>query len=178
MSKRKVRKRITRLKRPQYSQRSLANAMHQALGEFLTDMGHVEFEMLRLMDYLNEAPLEAIFDEYSGQIFSQKIKKFKEWCDFGAADKDKPALDRIYKDLEELLPKRNFLVHGETWEGAFRGKPRQPYRVGLIKKHLEYLDEFEWGEHGPNVFDVSQVREVTRQCVRICRAIADMRNVR
>lgn len=38
---------------------------------------------------------------------------------------------------------RNFLIHGETWEGAFKGKPRQPYRVGLVKKNLEYLDEFE-----------------------------------
>ncbi len=149
--------------------------MHQALGEFLTDMGRVEFEMLRLMDYLNEAPLEAMFDEYSTQTLFGKIKKFKEWCDFGAADKDKPALDRMYKSLDELLPKRNFLVHGETWEATFKGKPRQPYRVGLIKKRLEYLDEFEWGEHGPNVFDISQVREVARHCIRIITQLRSMR---
>jgi hypothetical protein len=61
---------------------------------------------------------------------------------------------------------RNFLVHGETWEGAFKGKPRQPYRVGLVNKNLEYLDEFERAEHGPNVFDVQQVRDATRRCAR------------
>ena len=40
---------------------SPADAMHQALGEFLTEMGRVEFQMLLLMDFLNEAPIEALF---------------------------------------------------------------------------------------------------------------------
>lgn len=53
--------------------------MHQALGEFLTEMGRVEFRMLLLMDLINEAPLEALFDEYSGRTFADKIKIFKKW---------------------------------------------------------------------------------------------------
>jgi hypothetical protein len=87
----------------------------------------------------------------------------------------KPALQAIYKDLEELLPKRNFLVHGETREGAFKGMPRQSYRVGLVKNNLQYLDEFDRGEHGPNIFDVCQVQAVTELCRKILRAIADLR---
>jgi hypothetical protein len=62
---------------------SPSNAMHQALGEFLTEMGRVEFRMLLLMDITNEAPLEALFDEYSGRTFADKINIFKKWCDFG-----------------------------------------------------------------------------------------------
>ena len=31
-----------------------------------------------------------------------------------------------------------------------------------MKKNLEYLDEFERAEHGPNVFDVQQVRDATK----------------
>jgi hypothetical protein len=151
--------------------------MHQALGEFLTEMGRVELRMLLLMDLINEAPIEALFDEYSGQPFGEKIKIFKKWCDFGGVpDEHKPILQKIYKDLDELRPKRNFLVHGETWEGAFKGKPRQPYRVGLVKKNLEYLDEIERAEHGPNVFDIQQVRDATKHCVRIHRNLADMRD--
>ena len=100
--------------------------MHQALGEFLTEMGRVEFQMLLLMDFLNEAPIEAAFGEITGKPFSEKIKSFKTWCDFGVLEAQKPALQAIYKDLEELLPKRNFLVHGETREGAFKGAPHQP----------------------------------------------------
>jgi hypothetical protein len=134
--------------------------------------------MLLLMDIVNEAPLEALFDEYSGQTFGNKIKTFRKWCDFGAVpDEHRPTLQRIYKALDDLLPTRNFLVHGETWEGTFKGKPNQPYRVGLVKKNLEYLDEFERAEHGPNVFDVRQIRDATRRCAEIQRDLATLRDV-
>lgn len=150
--------------------------MHQALGEFLTEMGRVEFKMLLLMDLINEAPLEALFDEYSGWTFADKIKIFKKWCDFGGVpDEHKAALQRLYNELDDLRPIRNFLVHGETWEGAFKGKPRQPYRVGLVKKNLEYLDEFERAEHGPNVFEVQQVRDATTRCAGIHRDLTELR---
>jgi hypothetical protein len=152
------------------------NDMHQALGESLTQMGHVEFQMLLLMDFLNEAPIEALFAETTGKPFGEKIKSFKAWCDFGGVpDDQKPVLQAIYKDLDELLPNRNFLVHGETREGAFKGKPRQPYRVGLVKNNLEYLDEFDRGEHGPNIFDIQQVRAVSQLCRKILGALADIR---
>lgn len=151
--------------------------MHQALGEFLTEMGRVEFRMLLLMDLINEAPLEALFDEYSGRTFADKIKTFKKWCDFGRVpNEQKATLQRIYKELEDLRPVRNFLVHGETWDGAFKGKPRQAYRVGLVKKNLEYLDEFECAEHGPNVFDVEQVRAATKRCAEIHRDLSELRD--
>lgn len=151
--------------------------MHQALGEFLTEMGRVEFRMLLLMDLINEAPLEALFDEYSGRTFADKIKIFKKWCDFGGVpDEHKPTIQRIYKELEDLRPIRNFLVHGETWEGTFKGKPHQPYRVGLVKKNLEYLDEFERAEHGQNVFDIQQVRDATTRCAAIHWDLAALRD--
>jgi hypothetical protein len=97
---------------------SPADAMNQALGEFFTEMGRVEFQMLLLMDFLNEAPLEAAFAETTGKPFGERIKSFKTWCDSGVPDNQKPAMQAIYMGLDELLPKRNFLVHGETREGA------------------------------------------------------------
>jgi hypothetical protein len=100
-------------------------------------LGRVEFQMLLLIDFLNEAPIEALFAETTGKPFGEKIKSFKNWCDFGVPGAQKPALQAIYKDLDELLPKRNFLVHGETREGTFKGTPRQPYRVGLVKNNLD-----------------------------------------
>jgi hypothetical protein len=47
----------------------------------------------------------------------------------------------------------------------------QPYRVGVIKDNLEYLDEFDRGEHGPNVFSIKQVKDVSAECRDI---IADL----
>lgn len=119
--------------------------------------------MILLADVLNEAPIEHLFDECSHLSFGPKIEWFKKWCEFGAVSKERrPILDRVYKNLDELLPKRNFLVHGETWEGSFKGRPRQAYRVGIVKKNLAYLDEFDRGEHGANVFDLEQVRVATK----------------
>lgn len=156
---------------------SPTDAMHQVLGEFLTEMGRVEFRMLLLMDLINEAPLEALFDQYSGQVFGEKIRLFKEWCASGAMpEQHKPRLQRIYKNLDDLRSVRNFLIYGETWDGAFHGKPRQSYRVGLVKKNLEYLDEFERAEHGPNVFNVEQVRAASRRCAQICGELKDLRD--
>src|SRR5258707_9430634 len=117
-SKRKAKRR--RRRRRRYGPNPFEE-MHQALGEFLTEMGRLEFQMLFLMDLLNEAPIEAIFAETTGKTFGEKIKLFKEWCDFGASDARKPALQAVYKQLDALLPKRNFIVHGETREGAFKG---------------------------------------------------------
>jgi hypothetical protein len=120
--------------------------MSKALGEFLTACGEVEFKMILFADLISEPGIEAIFHDLSGP-FGPKIKAFKEWCDFsGVSDAKRPLLDRVYKKLDTLLPKRNFIVHGETWDGQFKGKPKQPYRVGIIKKDLDYIDMFFRGE--------------------------------
>jgi hypothetical protein len=142
-------------------------------------MGRVEFKMLLFVDAmggLEDPPLEALFDEYSGKTFGPRVEWFKKYCDhYVEFDDQKEALKKIYKVLDELLPKRNYIVHGETWEGTFEGNPRQPYRVGLVKKNLEYLDEFERAEHGPSVFDVHQVRIATKLCLNVLAALADFR---
>ena len=52
--------------------------------------------------------------------------------------------------------------------------PPSPLRVGLIKGNLEYLDEFERAEHGPNVFDVHQVRDAMKLCVRIHSGLSNI----
>ena len=45
-----------------------------------------------------------------------------------------------------------------------------------MKKNLEYLDEFKRAEHGPNVFDVQQVRDATKRCAKIRQELTDLRD--
>jgi hypothetical protein len=143
------------------------DVLNVALGEFLTACGEVEFKMILFADRINEAGIERIFAELSGP-FGPKIKAFKDWCDLGGvSDVKKPILQRVYKGLDDLLPIRNFLVHGETWHGRIKGGLAQPYRVGIIKKELDYMDKFERGEHSNNVFSTQQVRAATDQCRNI-----------
>jgi hypothetical protein len=104
--------------------RSSLDEMNQALGEFLTAMGRVEFTMLMVVDLVSDAGIEALFAEYAGKTFGGKIQWFKEWCahcDEHFSDANRKLLQTIYKDLNEVLPKRNSLVHGETYEEEFLG---------------------------------------------------------
>jgi hypothetical protein len=154
------------------------NEMHQELGEFLTELGHVEFKMILLADLTSKAPIEYLFDECSGLPFGPKISWFKKRCDLsGMSDEKKLLFSKVCKALDDLLPKRNFLVHGETRDGMFKGKVKQFYRVGLVKKNLEYLDEFDRGEHSKNVFTANQVRAVTQSCRDICADLDILRDV-
>jgi hypothetical protein len=148
--------------------------MHRALGEFLTECGRVEFLMVIFAEHISDASIEAIFHDLSGP-FGPKIAAFKQWCDLsGVSEEQKPILDRVYKKLDELLPKRNFLVHGETHE-ATAGGQQQPYRIGINKKDMDYLDEFQRGKRGKNVFDTEQVKAATRLCREI---YADLHTLR
>jgi hypothetical protein len=154
--------------------RSPLDEVNLALGEFLTESGRVEFLMIIYADYVNEAGIERIFADLSG-TFGHKIGAFKKWCDFGGSDKDKPRLAKLYKKLDELLPTRNFLVHGETREGVLEGKPKQPYRIGINLADLDHLDAFGRGEHATNVFDLGQIRAATKLCREIGAELSTLR---
>lgn len=45
-----------------------------------------------------------------------------------------------------------------------------------MTKNLEYLDEFEWAEHNPNVFDVQHARDATTRCAGIHQELAELRD--
>jgi hypothetical protein len=127
----------------------------------LTECGRVEFLMVIFADYISDASIEAIFHDLSGPL-GPKIVAFKQWCDFSGVPEDKkPILDRVCKKLDELLPVRNFLVHGETHEAIAGGK-KEAYPIGINKKDMDYLDEFERGERGKNVFNGERVKAATR----------------
>src|ERR1700692_2324506 len=125
--------------------------MHAALGEFLTECGRVENMMFALAIFIVAKELEKFFDEYSSITFGPKIQWLKKRClDFKFSDEDRKVLDRAFGSLDELLPKRNFLVHAETYEIAFGQEPSQPYRVGVTRRNFQYLDNFVRDRHADN----------------------------
>ena len=78
--------------------------MNQALGEFLTELGRVEFTMLLVMDLFNEPPIEYLFDIYAPKTFGPKVDCFKAWCKPASVpNEDKPVLERIYKALDHYF---------------------------------------------------------------------------
>src|ERR1700712_490800 len=98
--------------------------MHMALGNFLTEIGRLEFRMLLMGDMLSEEPMEYFFEDYAKLTFGPKIEWLKDRCtNSGVMDEYKAQLDRIYADMKVLLKKRNYLTHGETYEASFKGRP-------------------------------------------------------
>ena len=137
--------------------------MNKAMGEFLTAQGRVELTMILLLMMIRDEDYEWLFDQMSDRTFGGKIKFFKEYTsdDEQFSPENLKLRDQIYKDLDALLPKRNSIVHGETYEDQFKGQTKQPYRVGVGKKNIKYIEDFSMGRHGENVFTVKQVNEAT-----------------
>jgi hypothetical protein len=109
------------------------NRMNKAMGEFLTAHGRVELTMILLLMLIRDEDYEWLFDEMSARTFGKKIEFFKEYTsdDDQFTPENLILRDQIYKDLDDLLPQRNSIVHGETYEYQFGGRPKQPYRLGV-----------------------------------------------
>ncbi|MCA6101003.1 hypothetical protein [Bradyrhizobium australafricanum] len=139
-----------------------------ALGNFLTEMGRLEFSMLLLGEMVSKEPMEYLFEDYAERPFGKKIPWFEERCNASEALKQyKSELTQIYADMRTLKTKRNYLVHGETYEASFKRRPRAPYRVGVTPDNVEYLDDFDHQQHGENVFDIEQVKAAMAQCAKL-----------
>lgn len=153
--------------------------MNKAMGEFLTAHGRVELTMILLLMMISDEDHEWLFDEMSKRTLGQKIDFFKLYTsDHERFSPENLVLrERIYKDLDTLLPQRNSIVHGETYEDKFDGRPKQPYRVGVIKKNIQYIEDYSMDKHGPNVLTVKQVKEATALANRTWKNINNIRGV-
>jgi hypothetical protein len=153
--------------------------MNRAMGEFLTAQGRVELTMVLLLMQIRDEDYEWLFDEMSKRTFFDKIVFFKTYTsdDDQFTPENRVIREQIYKDLDDLLPQRNSIVHGETYEYQFDGRPKQPYRLGVIKKNIKYIEDFTMDKHGPNVFTVKGVKNAAALGDRIWRNINKIRGV-
>src|SRR5262245_50460974 len=94
--------------------------LHLAMGRFLTESSHAENIMFSLYYICSPNPsLERLFNEFIDKTFGEKIKLFKAACDARPfCDEHRAILTGAYTDLDNLLPKRNFIVHGSTYQIA------------------------------------------------------------
>ena len=153
--------------------------MHQALGEFMSAQARVELAMVLLLMLIRDEDYEWLFDEHSLRTFGPKIDFFEKYTyDEQQFSKENWELkNQVIVWLKELLPKRNSIVHGETYVEKFEGRPKQPYRVGVEKKNIQYLENFSKAQFGTTIFTTAQVREATELCKKIYKAINKIRNV-
>lgn len=143
--------------------------LHHALGEFLTASSRVENIMLGIIIACQpHRTKENLFREFSKKTFGPKIRLFKKVCDaFKFSQDDRAILDEAYTDLDQLLPKRNHLVHGETLTFGVDSASAKPYRVGTTKGNVKCLNEAVIDPGAPHVFAVERVQEINGECNRL-----------
>src|SRR5215470_10332119 len=103
------------------------NDLHLAMGEFLTESSQVENMMFALVTVCrDDQPIQDLFVEWMLKTFGDKIHTFKTSCrNREFTDAHRKILDDVGVELERLLPKRNLIVHGTTYQLGKDGTPPQ-----------------------------------------------------
>jgi hypothetical protein len=141
--------------------------LHLAMGEFLTACSDLENLLITVMMFCqNKKRLEEVYLQMLDKTFGARIKKFERACsgyEFTAEHRE--TIDTVIKGLDDLLPRRNFIVHGNTYEIGLAGNEPKAYRIGAPKGNVDYLNEFL--RHDADVkhsFPVERVRQATADC--------------
>jgi hypothetical protein len=180
MSRRSRNKARRRRKWTRRLKRGPTDRLNLALGEFMTALGRVEFTMLMVISLVSEAPIEHLFDEYAKLTFGKKIEWFETWARHereNFSDENWKRMEELFKELKGILPKRNSLIHGETYEESFPGEGKRAYRIGVEKNNLDYLEEFSRGKKKGTIFNVEQIQVATRECEGIRTKLNKVRGV-
>lgn len=112
------------------------------------------------------------------KTFGARIIEFKKACDsYQFSPEHKQIIVEVYTTLDSLLPRRNFIVHGVTYEVGFDDAAPKAYRVGIPKGNLNYFNEFSLSradvEHS---FPVERVREAIADCRNLANKLAPIAN--
>jgi hypothetical protein len=82
------------------------------------------------------------------------------------------AIDACMDQLENLVPRRNLIVHGITFDISFGSDEVKTYRVGAQRVDVRYLNEFvrQRADVGYS-FSARQVQEATIECKTLANKI-------
>lgn len=110
---------------------TIRDELHLAMGEFLTECSNLENVVVSLLMFcqprrdFNEVHLEML-----DKTFGARLREFKKIC--GAYQFTAPhraTIDEAIIGLDDLLPRRNLIIHGTTFEVSFGEKEAKAYRI-------------------------------------------------
>jgi hypothetical protein len=146
---------------------TIRDELHLAMGEFLTECSNLENVVVSLLMFcqprrdFNEVHLEML-----DKTFGARLREFKKIC--GAYQFTAPhraTIDEAIIGLDDLLPRRNLIIHGTTFEVSFGEKEAKAYRIGAPKGNIGYMHEFlRKAADVEHSFSPEQVREASADC--------------
>ena len=149
--------------------------LHMEMGRFLTESSQVENMMHVLFSVAQkEHPSRDAFAYFNGKTFGGKINAFKGVCNaYPFSDKHRTLLTEVYAELDRLLPKRNFIVHGITYQMGIGEQLPQPYRIGMTKGDKNFMNNAIANNlEGPHVFTTSGISDVTEEFISLRGVLA------
>jgi hypothetical protein len=144
--------------------------LHLAMGEFLTESAQVENMMLSLVIACQpNRDMHDVFVEFMGKTFGGKIDSFKAACrTHPFSDTHRTTLLEVNEDLDKLLSKRNFIVHGTTYQMGKGDIPVQPYRIGMTRGDRDSMNQvLEQDFNVPHVFTTDKIKSTTAEFVAV-----------
>jgi hypothetical protein len=150
--------------------------LHLSMGEFLTACAHLENMLwaLLIICELEKTGFQEIAKQFLPLTFGDRVNLLEKKYKAQTFSTDHRAiLDKEFDRLREMVPKRNLIVHGTTYEIGFGENEPKPLRIGAPKGNLEHMQQL-MEKHGDvgHSFTADHVREVSGICDELRGEIA------
>jgi hypothetical protein len=170
---------------------TLRDELHLAMGEFLTECSNLENIIVTLMMFCQpHRDFDDVHLEMLDKTFGVRLRGFKKICaEYQFKAEHHATIDEALLALDKLLPRRNLIIHGTTFDVGFGNKEARAYRVGVPKGNIEYMQQFlRKAADVEHSFSQEQVRQASADCrtlasklgpiiADLLKALVDARNL-
>jgi hypothetical protein len=100
------------------------------------------------------------------ETFGTKLREFKKACKtYKFFREHQLIIQHATVALDGLLPRRNLIVHGTTFDVKFGDKEAVAYRIGAARGNVEYMNQFvRKAGDVEHAFSSDQVRQASADC--------------
>lgn len=149
---------------------TIKDELHLAMGEFLTECSNLENAIISLLMFAQPyRDFDDVHREMLNKTFGEKLKKFKEIsrdCQFKS--NHRATIEEAIVSLDNLITRRNLIIHGTTFEVEFGKKEPKAYRVGAPKGNVDYMNQFlRKAANVEHSFSPDQVKQASAECERL-----------
>jgi len=144
----------------------MSDEMIEALGQFVTEVGDVEYVMFETILATSEKDAHDVHRAFYNETFGSKVKMLEKQLTHNAFDEHRAALNHLIAMLRKLTSQRNNIIHGETFY-ITRKSETTIFRFGITRENFSPWKDFNFEGNAKNIFTSDQIDEVISGCIAI-----------
>jgi len=144
----------------------MSDEMIEALGQFVTEVGDVEYAMFEMILAVAEEDANEVHRAFYNETFGPKVTLLAKRLEHSAFDEHRAGLNHLIRMLSKLTSQRNNIIHGETFYITRRNETKV-FRVGFTRKNLTPWKDFNFEGNAENIFTSDQIGNVNLDCIAI-----------